>query len=1099
MQLFRHTLGFIMLLVFCQQGIMQPATLSASVPSDNGYQMLVDLYNEFRTFHLPVVEHGVPDYSPAGMQAKFDGLMERQRRLAAIDTTGWSIDRQVDYRIVLAEMKGMEFEHRVTRPWEKDPAFYAVVRFQFGPKMHPSMPIPPLPVPRENHGRVHQQLRAIPVILEHARQNLTDPVADLAYIAIYTTNIQMERLKVFAEGLEVHHPEMAGAAWDAYNAIGSYRQWLTDKRPSMRNGAGVGVENYNWYLANVALLPYTWHDLLVLSEREYERAVATMKLKEHRNRHAPVLFPVDNLEDYANRYNRALEHLYRFLHAAELFSVPDYFPAPSVARGFNRGEARDYFEHVLDRYPLPLSVHGYAGHTHDELRTALDNRPIRGQNRLYFVDAVRAEALATGLERMLYHIGLTEGVPQADELTYHLKAFRASRSITDLKMHSNEMTFEEAFRFNMDYTPYGWVPENSPTLWHDLELYLRNPLYGTAYMIGPVQLDQVLTTAFLTRGDEFDILQFMDEFLESGMTPLSLISMEINGRAATFLPAVTDNDRLHQIMDEAERYRIRHNPFMGDSEGRYREDDKLPSESLADLERRYRFNSDLFERLEQEVDRGRLNRNNQIAYDLFRIELEHAIRSYEFNTHLIPGEFYNSLVGLQERTPMQSLSDYENYIKRLEAFPAYFEQYMVRYRKGLETGHTLPRVLFEPAGVHHGIVSQITDTPEESGFYEPFREFPTRIGTGDQVRLRQAGRRAIAEKVIPSYQKLLDFLVDEYTPAARESIGVSALPGGRDYYEHLMHYHTTLPLTAREIHETGLREVERIRGEMAEIIRDLAFEGSFEDFLEFLRTDPQFYVEDPLDLLKEASYLAKLIDGKLPSIFHLHSLPRRPYGVEPVPDHLAPRYTGGRYFIGRGNRGGYFWVNTYDLPSRPLYTLEALLYHEGVPGHHLEFALTLEMEDAPRRQGGVTAYSEGWALYAERLGLDVGLYQNPYSNFGRLTYEMWRACRLVVDTGIHAFDWTRDEVVDFMTRNTALSHHEIDTETDRYIRSTGQAVSYKMGELKIRELRDLAEKELGERFDLKDFHDAVLHKGPVPLTVLEEQVREYIAASRASL
>jgi len=287
--------------------------------------------------------------------------------------------------------------------------------------------------------------------------------------------------------------------------------------------------------------------------------------------------------------------------------------------------------------------------------------------------------------------------------------------------------------------------------------------------------------------------------------------------------------------------------------------------------------------------------------------------------------------------------------------------------------------------------------------------------------------------------------------------------------------------------------VERIRTEMEAIIEEVNFQGSFDEFLKFLRTDSQFYVEEPEDLMEKAAHFAKKMDGKLPQLFNM--LPREPYGIEPVPDHLAPRYTGGRYSPARSETdAGYYWVNTYNLPSRPLYTLEALTYHEAAPGHHLQIALADELEDLSeiRQQAGVTAFVEGWALYSERLGLEAGFYQDPYSNFGRLTYEMWRACRLVVDTGMHALGWSRDEAVDFMTENTALSHHEIDTEINRYIATPGQALAYKMGELKIRELRAEAEEQLGGKFDVRKFHDAVLLGGSVPLPVLERQVEAYI-------
>jgi uncharacterized protein (DUF885 family) len=336
----------------------------------------------------------------------------------------------------------------------------------------------------------------------------------------------------------------------------------------------------------------------------------------------------------------------------------------------------------------------------------------------------------------------------------------------------------------------------------------------------------------------------------------------------------------------------------------------------------------------------------------------------------------------------------------------------------------------------------------------------------------------------------------EYIPGARPTTGASELPEGRAYYEHLVRHFTTLDVTPEQVHEIGLAEVKRIRAEMEQIVQQVAFQGSFPEFLEHLRTDPRFYAATPDELLMRAAWIAKRMDGKLPALFK--TLPRQPYGIEPVPDHLAPKYTGGRY-VGAplaGRRGGYYWVNTHALENRPLYTLEALTLHEAVPGHHLQNALSKELEGLPRfrRYGGISAYGEGWGLYSEWLGLEAGFYTDPYSNFGRLTYEMWRACRLVVDTGLHALGWTRQQTLDYLAANTALSRHEIRTETDRYISWPGQALAYKMGELKIKELRRKAEEALGPRFDVREFHDVILGSGPVPLPVLEQLVADWIAA-----
>ena len=397
------------------------------------------------------------------------------------------------------------------------------------------------------------------------------------------------------------------------------------------------------------------------------------------------------------------------------------------------------------------------------------------------------------------------------------------------------------------------------------------------------------------------------------------------------------------------------------------------------------------------------------------------------------------------------------------------------------------------------IASHVVDDPTDSLFWEPFASFPPGVPKGEHEHLREAGRAAILEGATEGYRRFLDFMLGEYVPGARDSLGASELPDGRDYYAYLIRHFTTLELTPEEIHQTGLEEVARIRGEMETIIEAVEFSGSFADFLEFLRHDPQFYAQTPDELLKEAAWIAKRMDGELPRLFG--RLPRLPYSVAPVPDHLAPKYTGGRYVPATpgGTRPGYYWVNTYALESRPLYVLEALSLHEAVPGHHLQMALASELDDLPpfRRFEYISAFGEGWGLYSEWLGLEAGFYADPYSDFGRLTYEMWRACRLVVDTGIHAMGWTRQQALDYLASNTALSIHEVTTEIDRYISWPAQALSYKLGELRIRALRREAEEALGERFDVRAFHDTVLANGTVPLPVLERVVRADIAARSA--
>ncbi|HRC86042.1 MAG TPA: DUF885 domain-containing protein, partial [Thermoanaerobaculia bacterium] len=441
---------------------------------------------------------------------------------------------------------------------------------------------------------------------------------------------------------------------------------------------------------------------------------------------------------------------------------------------------------------------------------------------------------------------------------------------------------------------------------------------------------------------------------------------------------------------------------------------------------------------------------------------------------------------------------YENYLSRLAALPAYFEQETALLEEGLKAGFTPPQAVF--AGFESTITPHIVDDAKKSAFYKPFESFADTFPKAAASRLEARGRQLILEAVVPAYRRFLDFITHRYIPGARTTIGASELPRGQDYYRYLVRHFTTLEVTPEQVHQLGLEEVARIRAEMQQVIASVGFQGSFAEFLHFLRTDPRFYAKTPDQLLKEASFIAKKMDGKLPSLFG--RLPRQPYGVEPVPADLAPKYTGGRYVEAPldGKRAGTYWVNTYALESRPLYTLEALTLHEAVPGHHLQISLQKELTGLPdfRRFAYVNAFGEGWGLYSEHLGLEAGFYTDPYSNFGRLTYEMWRACRLVVDTGLHAMGWSRQQAMDYLAGNTALSLHEVETETDRYISWPGQALSYKMGELKIRELRKKAEAELGPNFDLRAFHDAVLANGTVPLTVLEDQINDFIARAKAN-
>jgi uncharacterized protein (DUF885 family) len=555
----------------------------------------------------------------------------------------------------------------------------------------------------------------------------------------------------------------------------------------------------------------------------------------------------------------------------------------------------------------------------------------------------------------------------------------------------------------------------------------------------------------------------------------------------------------HRLLDEDWEARLRENPLLASSVGDHRYDDKLPSVAPADLARSAERERSELARLKA-IDRARLDTSDRISYDMLTRELQDDLADYGFGSWQLPinadSGFHTGLADLPRHTPFLTTRDYENYIARLRALPAHFAQQIANMREGLKTGFTCPRVVLE--GYDVTIRTHVVGDPDASVFYAPFRSFPPGVPEAARAGLQAQGRAAVMEGAVAGYRTFLEFMTSEYLPRTRTTTAAGDLPKGREYYAHRVRTFTTLDVTPEEVHRTGLAEVERIHAEMLEVIRQSGFTGDFAAFLQFLRTDPRFYAKTPEELLKDASFIAKKMDGKLPSLFG--RLPRLPYGVEPVPAHLAPKYTGGRYVeapVG-GTRAGTYWVNTYALDSRPLYTLEALTLHEAVPGHHLQIALQQELQGVPpfRRSAGVGAFVEGWGLYSEHLGIEAGFYQDPYSNFGRLTYEMWRACRLVVDTGLHAFGWSRQKAIDFLASNTALSLHEVETETDRYISWPGQALGYKMGELKIRELRRMAEQELGERFDVRAFHDAVLANGPVPLPVLEEQIRAYVAQAK---
>jgi len=559
---------------------------------------------------------------------------------------------------------------------------------------------------------------------------------------------------------------------------------------------------------------------------------------------------------------------------------------------------------------------------------------------------------------------------------------------------------------------------------------------------------------------------------------------------------------LHELFDREWEDRLAENPLFATSVGRHEYDHLLPDVSPSAQARRAARDQIFLAELGS-IGRDTLSEVDRVSYDMFRRQLELRLADFDFGDHEMPlnadSGFHTDFARLPNDMPLGDVDGYEDYLERLRAFPDYVGQQITNMRHGLERGMSLPRVVLD--GIEVTMSTHVVDDAQQSVFWAPFESFPAGVPEAERERLQRQGAEAISDKVVSGYLSFLDFMVEEYIPGTRETLGALELPKGAEYYRHKIRTFTTLDLTPKEIHEIGLEEVTRIRAQMEAVIVDVGFEGSFSEFLEFLRTDPRFYAETPEALLKEAAFIAKRMDGKLPALFG--RLPRLPYTVEPVPDYLAPKYTTGRY-VGApwgGSEPGRYWVNTYNLASRPLYNLEALSLHEAVPGHHLQIALNQEIEGLPnfRRFSYISAFGEGWGLYSEWLGLEAGFYADPYSNFGRLTYEMWRACRLVVDTGVHAFGWTREQMVEFLASNTALPLHEVETETNRYISWPGQALSYKLGELEIRKLRREAEAALRERFDVRAFHDAVLANGSVPLPVLRQAIESHVAKAAGEL
>ncbi len=623
-------------------------------------------------------------------------------------------------------------------------------------------------------------------------------------------------------------------------------------------------------------------------------------------------------------------------------------------------------------------------------------------------------------------------------------------------------------------------------------------LQGLSYFNNKNILNRGVEKKYKKRLSSFFLIIFTMSF-RSNATKVKIINVQILIFIALLSSCdttETHQSNLAEILKNDWDFQIKENPLFATSAGVHDYNHLLPSVASEDQQRRNLYNQALLGEINA-IDIETLEKNEWVNYQLFKYQLENRLANFKFKAYLIPiqadGGFHTGFARLRFNVPLKTESDYDNYISRLLAYPEYVNQHIELMRLGIEEGITLPKVVLN--GYEGTISGHVVDDPDQSVFYEPFENFPATFSEEIKSMFIEEGSRAVMEGAVEGYKQFLSFMVEEYIPGARTTIGASELPNGEEYYNQRLQYFTTLPMTVEEVHNKGLEEVARIKAEMQEIIEQVGFEGSFKDFLEFLRTDERFYAKTPEELLKEATYIAKKMDGKLPSLFG--KLPRLPYGVEPVPDEIAPKYTGGRYVPAPkgGTRAGYYWVNTYKLENRPLYVMESLTLHEAVPGHHLQGSLSRELENLPdfRSRMYISAFGEGWGLYSEWLGLEAGFYQDPYSNFGRLTYEMWRACRLVVDTGIHAKGWTRDQVINYLSENTALSIHEITTETDRYIAWPGQALSYKIGEMTIKRLRQKAEEELGESFDVREFHDKVLENGAVTLPILEQIIDDYIS------
>ena len=548
----------------------------------------------------------------------------------------------------------------------------------------------------------------------------------------------------------------------------------------------------------------------------------------------------------------------------------------------------------------------------------------------------------------------------------------------------------------------------------------------------------------------------------------------------------------HDLLDEHWSQAEIEKVFFRTDPDAWRMDGPLSEHTDEARARRQEFNEQILAKLAA-IDGNTLNEKDKLSYRVFKYERETERESYQQLDHFFPFTrlfgYHTYFAESPANTAFLSAGDYDDYLVSLADFTRYNRDYIAVMREAVTQGYT--HYCDSIASYGDTIETHIVDDPESSGLFEPFTRFPGNVNEDQRAQYIGKGMELINAVIVPGYRELFDFFNDEYLPACRKKVGITSLPGGDDYYQYLITYFTTTELSAEQIHELGIKELARIRGEMQAIIDDVGFDGEFAAFVQFLREDPQFYAKTDEELLGRTALVSKTAEGQLPRFFTL--LPRATYKI------VGDRNRGAFYMppSGDGTDSGTYFVKIGDLKSQPLYTVEALSLHEGVPGHHLQSTLAQEL-DLPefRRDLYHSAFGEGWGLYSERLGKEMGFYQDAYSDFGRLTYEAWRACRLIVDTGLHAFGWSRQQAVDFMLENTALSATEINREIDRYITWPAQALSYKIGELKIRELRARAEKELGASFDIRRFHDMVVGNGSLPIAVLEDMVNDWITAEQ---